>query len=271
MERTIKGIVEAGNRILHTFITAALEDLFARKQPEEIIIVFCRYPEPGNTMTRLVPALGTKGAADYHRLLTELTMDKARDLFGDYPRRAVEVHYTGGNAKLMSDWLGSDLVYIEQSPGDLGLRMNSALDHAFRAGARRVLIIGTDVPDLSIALLEEALLELRSHELVLGPSRDGGYYLIGLNRPLAGLFQGVEWGTHTVMQDTLRLAREHGLSYTLTKPLTDIDRPEDLILHGGRSIRMSDSSSTGTARSLKGSISVIIPTLNEESNIVCVR
>ncbi|MBI5250434.1 MAG: TIGR04283 family arsenosugar biosynthesis glycosyltransferase [Desulfomonile tiedjei] len=264
---TIKGVVGAGTKILYTIFADALEGFLARKHPEEIIIVFCRYPVPGKTKTRLIPALGPRGAADYHRFLTELTVDKASDACRDNSRRTVEVHYTGVDARFMSEWLGPHLVYSDQATGDLGQRMNSAFEEVFRNGAKRAILIGTDIMGLSTALLDEALFKLRSHELVLGPSQDGGYYLVGLNRPFGSLFQGVEWGTNTVMQDTLRIAREHGLAYATVAPLKDFDRPEDLILHEGRSLRKAESPAVETGRPLMGSISVIIPTLNEESNL----
>jgi len=77
------------------------------------------------------------------------------------------------------------------------------------------------VPAISVDLLEEAFLKLRFHDLVLGPSEDGGYYLIGLNRLVAGLLHGLSWGTDTVAQDTLTLAQQNSLSYELIKTLSD--------------------------------------------------
>ncbi len=236
-------------------------------RPKEVLIVFCRYPEPGKAKTRLIPALGAQGAADYHRLLTELTVDKVRDLCSKRSGRTIEVHYTGGNIELMKDWLGQDLVYIEQPLGDLGQRMLFAFEHAFEKGARRVVIIGVDVPAISVHLLEEALFKLGRHDLVLGPCEDGGYYLIGLNRPFAGLFKGISWGTDTVAQDTLTLAQRNSLSYKLIKTLKDVDRPSDLIVHKGRSLTSASFSETIATGFSSKSITVIIPTLNEESNL----
>lgn len=245
----------------------AMESLLSKKSNKDIIIIFCRYPEPGTTKTRLIPALGAQGAADYHRLLSELIVSCARDYVKLHRRTAIEICYTGGNEALMKDWLGADLLYVEQPLGDLGSRMQSSFDRAFLKGAGHVVIFGTDVPALSVNLLEEAFKKLESHDMVLGPSEDGGYYLIGLNRPFAGLFQGIAWGTHTVAQDTLRLARQHHLAYDLIKRLKDVDRPEDLIIHEGHPLPTADFSEPSAIRSSLKSISVIIPTLNEESNI----
>ncbi|MFH0961020.1 MAG: TIGR04283 family arsenosugar biosynthesis glycosyltransferase [Pseudomonadota bacterium] len=234
---------------------------------EEVLIVFCRYPEPGKAKTRLIQAFGAQGAAEYHRFLTELTMDKVRDLCSANSGRTVEVHYTGGNTALMKDWLGQDLMYIEQPLGDLGQRMQFAFEHAFEEGARRVVLIGVDVPGISVHLLKEAFFKLRRHDLVLGPCEDGGYYLIGLSRPFAGMFQGISWGTDTVAQDTLTLAQRNSLSYELIKTLKDVDRPSDLIVHKGRSLPSANFSETNATGFSSKSITVIIPTLNEESNL----
>ncbi len=245
----------------------AMESLLSKKSNKDIIIIFCRYPEPGTTKTRLIPALGPQGAADYHRLLSELIVSCARDFVKLYPRTVIEIFYTGGNEALMKDWLGADLLYVEQPLGDLGSRMQSSFDSAFLKGAGNVVIFGTDVPALSVNLLEEAFKKLESHDMVLGPSEDGGYYLIGFNRPFNGLFQGIAWGTHTVAADTLRLARQHHLAYDLIKRLKDVDRPEDLIIHKGHPLPTADFREPSAIRSSLKSISVIIPTLNEESNI----
>lgn len=262
---TLKGAVSAGIKILSTILFTALKDSLAQKRPEEIVMLFCRYPEPGNTKTRLVPALGTKGASGFHKLLTEVTVSKILDFKLGAPRMAFQVHYTGGNATLMSEWLGPGLEYVKQSSGDLGQRMNTAFSQAFAKGATRVILVGSDVPNLSSCLLNEALVKLRSHELVLGPSEDGGYYLIGLNRPFESVFAGIPWGTATVMQQTIRIARDHGLSFATLTRLRDIDRPTDLILHQGRRLLEIGPSPFGTETASTGSISVIIPTLNEEA------
>ncbi|MGA8832530.1 MAG: TIGR04283 family arsenosugar biosynthesis glycosyltransferase [Desulfomonilaceae bacterium] len=264
---TVRGVFGAGAKILYTIFTAYLEGFLSKKSNKDIIIIFCRYPAPGTTKTRLIPALGAQGSADYHRLLSELIVSCARDFVKLHRRTAIEIYYTGGNEALMKDWLGADLLYVEQPSGDLGSRMQSSFDRAFLKGAGHVVIFGTDVPALSVNLLEEAFKKLKSHDMVLGPSEDGGYYLIGLNRPFNGLFQGIAWGTHTVAQDTLRLARQHHLAYDLIKRLKDVDRPEDVIIHEGYPLPTADFSEPSVIRSSLKSISVIIPTLNEESNI----
>ncbi|MBD1834713.1 TIGR04282 family arsenosugar biosynthesis glycosyltransferase [Cyanobacteria bacterium FACHB-472] len=193
----------------------------------ECLIVFTRYPEPGKAKTRLIPALGTQGAANLHRQLAEYTLSQVRELQGERPTN-VEVYFTGGNQQLMKDWLGADFVYKPQVDGDLGLRIVSAFDGAFGSGIEGALIIGTDCPDLSAKIMSEAFDELILHDLVLGPALDGGYYLIGLRRVFPQLFAGIPWGTSEVLAKTIAIASSMNLSIAYLPPLADIDRPEDL-------------------------------------------
>src|SRR5919199_5562687 len=93
----------------------------------ESLIVFTRYPEPGTTKTRLIPLLGAEGAAQFQRQMAEDTLAQAKKL-QEFRPVAVEVHFTGGDRKLMQDWLGTDLIYQHQSAGDLGKRMASAFE-----------------------------------------------------------------------------------------------------------------------------------------------
>jgi uncharacterized protein len=218
------------------------------------VIVFTRYPEPGKTKTRLTPELGAEGAAELQRKMAEHAIIRVRELSKIRPI-SIEVRYQGGNLSLMRQWLGSEILYREQEGADLGEKMLTAFVEAFRNGAERILLIGTDCPGISAPILEKAFEELDQSDLALGPAADGGYYLIGLKKVYPELFVNVPWGTETVLERTLEIARLRGLSAGLVDRLHDVDRPEDL--HIWRSIE----------RPAEGLISVIIPTWNEESNI----
>lgn len=194
----------------------------------ECLIVFTRYPKPGTTKTRLIPLLGAEGAAQFQRQMAEDTLAQAKKL-QEFRPVAVEVHFTGGDRKLMQDWLGNELIYHNQSEGDLGNRMASAFEASFRAGMARAAIIGVDCPELNAQLMLKAFEALEHHDLVLGPAEDGGYYLIGLNRLIRELFVGVSWGTSVVRQQTVEIAKRLDLAIEFLPLLNDIDRPEDLI------------------------------------------
>jgi uncharacterized protein len=193
----------------------------------ESLIVFTRYPIPGKTKTRLIPALGEAGAANLHRQMTEHTLAQVRQLRADGV--AIEIHYAGIQSdRELADWLGADLVYRGQGDGDLGDRMARSMKTAVEAGYDRVIIIGTDCPGLTTDILQLAFEQLHDRDLVLGPAIDGGYYLIGLRRFMPELFVGISWGTSMVRQQTIEIAIELGLSMGDLPLLADIDRPEDL-------------------------------------------
>lgn len=194
---------------------------------KERLIIFTRYPEQGLTKTRLIPALGVEGATKLHRKMTERTLSKVRELCCDRPV-SVEVCFTGGNLALMQGWLGADIVYQPQGEGDLGARMARAMSLSFQGGIERVVIIGTDCPGLNANLIAPAFHNLHSHDLVLGPAIDGGYYLIGLNCLIPELFAEISWGTAEVLQQTVDIANKLNLSVAYLPQLADIDRPEDL-------------------------------------------
>jgi rSAM/selenodomain-associated transferase 1 len=131
------------------------------------LIVMTKYPEPGQTKTRLIPALGVGGAAKLHRRLVIHTA-KTSGSFNP------EIHYSGGNQRLMYDWLG-DFKYVSQSDGDLGNRMKQAFQLGFNEGCDRIVMIGTDCPAIDEALIDRAFLALNKTDVVFGPAVDGGY------------------------------------------------------------------------------------------------
>ena len=195
--------------------------------PKQHLIIFTRYPEPGKTKTRLIPALGTVGAANLQRQMTEHTIFQVKEL-QKVIDISVEVRFAGGDLQLMEDWLGLDLVYQSQGEGNLGSRMARSLGNAFQSGAEQVIIIGTDCPGVNAQILTTAFENLHAFDLVLGPAIDGGYYLIGLRQPIPELFVNIEWGTAQVFQKTVDIAQKLNLSYMNLSPLADVDRPEDL-------------------------------------------
>jgi len=188
-----------------------------------IIIIFTRYPEPGKTKTRLISALGEQGAAELQKTLTEYTITEVSKLDVN-----IRVYFSGGNETLMRNWLGNTYQYCPQSRGDLGERLIAALKESFTAQVERIIIIGIDCPGLDAQLINQAFQQLLSNDLVLGKAEDGGYYLIGLRRFLPKLFQGIDWGTNAVLQQTVSIAETMGLKIGYLPMLNDIDVPEDL-------------------------------------------
>jgi rSAM/selenodomain-associated transferase 2/rSAM/selenodomain-associated transferase 1 len=231
---------------------------------KEHLIIFTRYPETGITKTRLIPLLGAKGAANLQRKMTEHTLSRMMGLAVSNDL-TIEIRYDGGNEKLMRQWLGSEFEYALQGSGDLGKRMQGAFEDAFESGAAYAVIIGTDVPDLTAKVIENAFTLLKEKDMVLGPAKDGGYYLIGFEKTafsptVSGLFSGIPWGENDVLKKTINIVTGLGLNYSMLDELNDVDRPEDFLIWKRRQhTNHRDVSPSG--------ISVIIPALNEAQNI----
>jgi hypothetical protein len=193
------------------------------------LMLFARYPEAGKVKTRLIPAVGGEGAACIYQEMAEYTLHQARAV-ASTKGTALQLWFTGGNQDALRHWLGPDLTYYAQPEGDLGTRLMHAFQSVFDQGYRAVIAIGTDCPALDSGILIQALESLENHELVLGPATDGGYYLIGLRRPIPELFRGIAWSTAEVLQQTEAIAEQLSLSRYRLASLTDIDNPEDLVL-----------------------------------------
>lgn len=198
------------------------------------IIVFTRFPLPGQAKTRLIPSLGADGAAGLQRRMTEFTVAQVL-------RTGIqmEIRFTGATDSRMREWLGPEGYYTPQGEGDLGERMNRAFEDAFRNGAKKALIIGCDCPDNRSSNIMTAFRQLEDTSCVIGPAADGGYYLIGLNAPRPDLFRDIDWGTKSVFRQTVEKFND----YALLPVLSDVDETQDV----------------------PPGISVIIPALNEES------
>lgn len=255
---TVRGVAGAGTKILSTIARERLGRP-TRGIEHNRIIVFSRLPQPGNTKTRMIPALGPEGAADLQRQMTRRTLATVDRTAASIACES-EVRYTGGTREQMADVFGSSRCYVPQGEGDLGGRLQRAFANAFTDGMHRVVCIGSDCPSISHDLLSEALGRLADHDLVIGPATDGGYYLIGMNQPHPDLFNGVDWGTESVLAQTLARAESLGLRVHQLAELPDVDEPADLE-------HWQQVSAGGDAEPTPW-LSVIIPTLNEESSIV---
>ncbi len=165
-----------------------------------------------------------------------------------------ELCIDGGSREKLVRWLGHGSHFSEQTRGDLGERMHTAFQQAFRNGCRKAVLLGTDIADLRDSHLQEAFQGLQDNDMVIGPSRDGGYWLIGMNRPL-DVFGGMDWGSDCVLEQTLGTVESRGLKCRLLDPLMDIDTVEDL-----------KKWIPGFAGN-RPYLSVIIPTLNEAGNM----
>lgn len=218
-----------------------------------------RWPEAGKAKTRLLPNLGSAGAAELHRSLCEHTVRQLRPLQAT-GEVETEIWIAGADTIRARRWLGPGFRYVSQPAGDLGERMAFAIAAAFARGASGAVLVGSDIPSLDAPLVRKAIEMLAHKEVVLGPALDGGYYLIGLTEsawPRAReLFDShMPWGSDQVLARTIEQVRELGLTLSQLEPLRDIDRAEDLAEWERVRLR---------AHTAPQSISAIVPTLNEE-------
>ncbi len=127
----------------------------------------------------------------------------------------------------MRTWLGPSAELRSQCGGGLGDRMAAAIAEAIEGGAERVVVIGTDCPEVDATVVQDAFERLESADVVLGPATDGGYYLIGMSTLQASLFAQIPWSTADTLRVTLERARESGLSIALLEKRSDIDTADD--------------------------------------------
>ena len=223
------------------------------------VVMLARYPRLGEVKTRLMPPLTAEKALALHDRLARHTLRSVQALQATGEARA-EVRTDAAFARVAYDWLGRGFSARYQGEGDLGDRIRLAFGESFGRGAERVIVIGSDCPRLTAAHLRDALKRLDGVDMVLGPAEDGGYYLVALGRERAKesvpvLFSNVEWGTDTVLERTIALCEEHGLTWALLERLPDVDRPEDL----------ADAEAALAAATLSpdARISVVIPALDD--------
>ncbi|HEX6371662.1 MAG TPA: TIGR04282 family arsenosugar biosynthesis glycosyltransferase [Longimicrobium sp.] len=197
------------------------------RPPRRAVLVFVRAPQPGRVKTRLAAAIGDGAALRIYRRLAEHTLAEARALAADGV--ALRVHYAPADAgDAVRAWLGGGPLYLPQADGDLGARMKDAFARAFAGGADRVVIVGSDLPEVSASRLRRAFELLDAHPAVIGPARDGGYYLLGLRRMAGGIFDGMEWSTPEVLERTLERFRAAGVEPAMLEVLADVDTVDDL-------------------------------------------
>lgn len=190
------------------------------------LIVFAKAPIPETVKTRLCPPLTAEEAASLHGSLVLDAIERAKALTDLTLYVAGSPNVTHPFFKVLEGRYAVRL--FEQRGADLGSRMREAMHDAFVAGHTKALLTGTDLPNLPRSYLTRAIDLLNTHELVLGPTLDGGYYLVGLRRPVPELFEGIAWSSPAVLRETKKKAEEAGISVGLLPECRDLDDLEDL-------------------------------------------
>ena len=186
----------------------------------ELLIVFLKNPELGKVKTRLAKDIGNEEAlAVYHKLL-KTTIEAAQGCRAD-------VNFYFNNSVDARLW-PEDQSKI-QSGDDLGEKMKNAFQDGFSEGYDRIVIIGSDLPDMSSELIDKSFQSLSFMDTVIGPASDGGYYLLGIKKMISELFENVNWSTNEVLEITLERLTKKKESYFLLETKNDIDTKEDLM------------------------------------------
>ncbi|HMQ87740.1 MAG TPA: TIGR04282 family arsenosugar biosynthesis glycosyltransferase [Flavilitoribacter sp.] len=187
---------------------------------DNALIIFIRNPEPGKVKTRLAAAVGDERALAIYRELLDLTR---RAALGSEAEKYLWYSHFVDKA---DGWPESDFRKMLQQGEDLGDRMAYAFETVL-ADHGKAVIIGSDCPYLSPVLLDEAFEALDDSDFVIGPATDGGYYLLGMNRFVPEIFQGIEWSTDTVFRETVARIRQSGADYEVLPQLSDVDEIAD--------------------------------------------
>jgi rSAM/selenodomain-associated transferase 1 len=193
-----------------------------------VIAIMVRVPVAGQVKTRLIPALGAEGACRLYRAMVDDLLDQA-----EATGLPIHLFFTGGvQGQLPLSWQQIAAHLSLQQGEDLGARMGHAFATCFQEG-ERVVLIGSDIPDMGTEILLKAGEALVDQGVVLAPARDGGYCLLGLRRgvDVAGIFCDMPWSTDQVLAMTRQRLRARKHRVCLLPPLRDIDTPEDLLAY----------------------------------------
>jgi len=190
------------------------------------VIVFVKNPELGKVKTRLAETMGDEKALEIYNKLLGYTRDVLLELKDT--RRYI---YYSSFIDTSDNWSNDNFDKKLQIAGGLGDKMSLAFQETFEA-CDEVIIIGSDCPQLTSAHLEDAFLQLKTNDIVIGPSHDGGYYLLGMKTLYPELFEDMQWSTDTVFEETLRRVKSLELKVDELEMLSDIDYEEDWEKYG---------------------------------------
>lgn len=231
---------------------------YPMKKKTNSLILFLRYPTAGEVKTRLAKTTSPEFAVKFYKDCAEKIIQITKRM-----RRINRFAFFSNKheASLVSKWLGSKFFFAPQEGDDLGLRMHNAFEKVFSTGAEKIVIVGTDIPDLSKEIIEDAFSSLDDNDIVIGPSNDGGYYLLGMKKMYPQLFNGIEFSVNDVLTNTIHRVEELNLRFHLLPELQDIDTETDLL---------NWFQLDGTSK-LKNEIELIYNTKKERIHTECVH
>lgn len=185
-----------------------------------LLIVFVKNIKLGKVKTRLAKTIGNDGAFEVYKELVNITENVTTKVETD-------IHVYFSEAVIETNW--HDAYKFVQNGADLGERMKNAFQHGFDNGYKRIVLIGSDLPDITSEIIEEGFNKLVNSTVVLGPAKDGGYYLIGLSKMNSFIFHNKPWSQSNLFEETILELTTNLISYQTLETLNDIDTFEDLI------------------------------------------
>jgi hypothetical protein len=194
--------------------------------PYKKLGIFVKTPVPGEVKTRLTPPLEPEDACELYRAFIADLLARLSRL----KKVSLTVFYTGSDTAALDGIVPPRTALIPQEGNSLGEKLENAFRTLLGRDGAPACVVGSDSPDLPLAYIKRAFVKLKHREVVLGPSLDGGYYLIGLQRPVPDIFWGISWGDSRVFRDTLGKVKSRGLSLGLIPPWYDVDGADSLSL-----------------------------------------
>lgn len=185
------------------------------------IIIFQKNAELGKVKTRLAASVGDYEALEIYKILITYTHEQIRPVFAE------KLVYFSDYAEPYFKNNDSQVQLFIQSNGNLGDKMSNAFQTQFEKGFHKLLIVGTDCPEITSKIIENAFVELEKVEVVLGPAKDGGYYLLGMNRFIPGLFKDIKWSSDQVLKSTQLFLESNEIKHSFLPVLSDVDNLED--------------------------------------------
>ena len=186
---------------------------------KNLLIVFVKNIKHGETKTRLAKTIGTEGALLVYRCLVEITERAIQGV-------NAEKHIYFSDKIIDKNWKKTSK--FVQNGADLGEKMKKAFKNGQKNKFEKIVLIGSDLPDISPTIIQRGFDALENSEVVFGPAEDGGYYLVGMTKPRFCIFENKQWSTENLLEETINELEEKGIRYSLLETLNDVDTIDDL-------------------------------------------
>ena len=191
------------------------------------VIVFVKFPELGKVKTRLASSTSKNFAVELYKIVADNIFEEISKLNSGVD---VFIFFSEVDDKTkVLKWVNKNFEFLEQRGSNLGEKISDAFEAVFLRGYSKSIIIGTDIPEMKAEILDDAFSVLENNDVVISPSNDGGYSLLGIKENYSFLFNNIEWSTNSVFYNTYLKMVKNNLSFKKLSTLNDIDTKEDLI------------------------------------------